>query len=207
MQSQEPRLNISHLHREINVDKSVGASRRSLNEGVFRTVQIELLRLAPTARSKNKIIDVYIEIEKHSNIKYEFDKTVDQLLLDRILPYPYFYPYAYGFIPNTLAEDGDELDALIITDRTNLSIDTYYKAYVVGVLLMEDEKGMDEKILCVLEEDYCQIQDIDDFSKSVKDDIYWFFSNYKTKTQHKWSNVMGFDNKSMAIQLIQNCTL
>ena len=72
---------------------------------------------------------------------------------------------------------------------------------------MEDEKGMDEKILCVLEEDYCQIQDIDDFSKSVKDDIYWFFSNYKTKTQHKWSNVMGFDNKSMAIQLIQNCTL
>ena len=61
MQSQEPRLNISHLHREINVDKSVGASRRSLNEGVFRTVQIELRRLAPTARSKNKRIDVYIE--------------------------------------------------------------------------------------------------------------------------------------------------
>ena len=197
MQSQEPRLNISHLHREINVDKSVGASRRSLNEGVFRTVQIE-----------NKIIDVYIEIEKHSNIKYEFDKTVDQLLLDRILPYPYFYPYAYGFIPNTLAEDGDELDALIITDRTNLSIDTYYKAYVVGVLLMEDEKGMDEKILVVPVHEYDTYNkiEIDNIINSEKlENIFWFFSNYKNKTKDKWSKVYDYIEKENAVNLYKEC--
>jgi inorganic pyrophosphatase len=57
----------------------------------------------------SETVRVYIEIEKHSNQKYEFNKTTNKLELDRVLPYPYFYPYAYGFIENTLAMDGDEL--------------------------------------------------------------------------------------------------
>jgi inorganic pyrophosphatase len=61
-------------------------------------------------------IKVYIEIEKFSNIKYEFNKELNKLCVDRILPYPYFYPYAYGFIPNTKALDGDELDICVLTD-------------------------------------------------------------------------------------------
>ena len=61
-------------------------------------------------------IKVYIEIEKFSNIKYEFNKELNKLCVDRILPYPYFYPYAYGFIPNTKALDGDELDICVLTN-------------------------------------------------------------------------------------------
>ena len=151
------------------------------------------------------IVDIYIEIEKHSNLKYEFDKIGQILALDRTLPYPYFYPYAYGYIPNTLAADGDELDALIITDRQDLKKDTFYSAHIIGVLIMEDEKGMDEKVLCVLEEDSKNIKDIYQLSHQIKDDIEWFFSNYKSKSECKWSNVMGFEDKFTALQLLGVC--
>ena len=145
-------------------------------------------------------VKVYIEIEKGSNIKYEFDKEQNKLLIDRILPDPFFYPYAYGFIPNTLAKDGDDLDILVITDK-HLNKDAFYDAYIVGVLVMEDEKGMDEKILCVLEEDIENIQHITDLDEQILDKIYKFFSNYKKNTYGKWSNVTGFENRDFAINL------
>jgi inorganic pyrophosphatase len=112
-------------------------------------------------------VSVYIEIEKGDCIKYEFDKTTNKLEVDRILPDPYVYPYSYGFIENTLAMDGDDLDALIITEIP-LKNDTRYDVYIIGVLVMEDEKGMDEKVLCVLEEDHARIQNIHDLSDDAK---------------------------------------
>jgi len=149
---------------------------------------------------KSGYIEVFIEIEKFSNQKYEVNKDTGELELDRILPYPYFYPYAYGFIPNTLAMDCDDLDALIITDIP-LKKDNKYKAKIVGVLVMEDEKGMDEKVLCVLHEDSNDINDISDFETDVLDNVKWFFENYKNKTPGKWSKVIGYENKKYAIDL------
>jgi inorganic pyrophosphatase len=148
----------------------------------------------------SEIVRVYIEIEKNSNQKYEFNKTENKLELDRILPYPFFYPYAYGFIANTLAMDGDELDILIITDK-EIKKDRWYDVCIIGVLIMSDEKGLDEKILCVLPEDYDTINDIHLLSDETKDNIRWFFSNYKSKTPGKWSNVNSFENKESAIEL------
>lgn len=147
-------------------------------------------------------VRIYIEIERHSNQKYELNKETGQLELDRVLPYPYYYPYAYGFIENTLAMDDDELDAIIITDKV-LSKDTWYEAYIIGVLIMSDEKGLDEKILCVLEEDYDNFHDLDKLSEDTKDNIHWFFSNYKNKTAGKWSVVTGFENKNEAIRIYE----
>lgn len=117
-----------------------------------------------------KCVDVFIEIEQFSNQKYEINKTTGKLELDRVLPYPYFYPYAYGFIPDTMAMDGDDLDALIITNKPIKNNKTY-KSYIAGGLIMEDEKGMDEKILCVLEEDIDQIKNISDFSNETLENI------------------------------------
>jgi len=145
-------------------------------------------------------VTVYIEIEKDSNMKYEFNKETKKLELDRILPYPYRYPYCYGYIVNTLALDGDELDALIITDK-EIEKDKHYEAYIVGVLVMSDEKGMDEKILCVLEEDYETIDDLNKLPADSLDNILWFFRHYKSKTPGKWSHVNGFREKEVAIQL------
>ena len=151
-------------------------------------------------------IKVYIEIEQFSNIKYEYDKIEKKLIIDRILDEPFKYPFAYGFIPNTLADDNDELDALIITDK-DLKNDTFYDVYIIGCLVMEDEKGMDEKILCVLEEDYENINDISDLNKNIKDNIHYFFSNYKKKSIEKWSKVIGFINKELSIELYKKCIL
>jgi inorganic pyrophosphatase len=145
-------------------------------------------------------VDIYLEIEKFSNIKYEYNKENNKLEVDRILNEPYIYPYAYGFIVNTLASDNDELDVLIITDNF-LKNDTCYSAYIIGSLYMEDEKGIDEKVLCVLEEDYQNIKDINDLSDEIKNNISNFFANYKNNIKGKWSKVGDFINSCEAIAL------
>ena len=151
-------------------------------------------------------ISVYIEIEKNSNIKYEFNKESNKLEIDRILDPPFVYPYAYGFIPNTLAMDGDDLDILIITDK-NLKNDHFYDVYIIGVLIMEDEKGMDEKVLCVLEEDYININNIYNLDDETKNSIFCFFENYKKNTPGKWSRVIEYKNAEYAFKLYEKSLL
>ena len=148
-------------------------------------------------------VTAYIEIEKHSNIKYEYDHQTKQLVVDRILPYPYFYPFAYGFIPYTKADDQDELDVLILTDQTCFK-NTHYDVYIIGALIMEDEKGMDEKILSVLCDEQTNIHDINNISNDIKNDIEWFFSNYKSKTEDRWSKVHGFVDREKALAIYEN---
>jgi len=155
--------------------------------------------------ASNKV-HVYIEIEKGSNLKYEYCKESQQLVLDRILPEPYYYPYPYGYIVNTKAMDGDDLDIVILTDAY-IPNNSYLDAYIVGVLIMEDEKGMDEKVLCVLEEDMERIRDISDIDITVQDTICRFFSDYKSKTPGKWSRVSGYRDKEYAIKLYQQSRL
>ena len=149
----------------------------------------------------NKVM-VYIEIEQFSNIKYEYDKTKQRLEIDRILNKPFVYPYAYGFICGTLASDGDELDVLILTPTAvPIPNNNYYNAYIIGGLHMEDEKGKDEKILCVLENDYQIWKDIYDVKQEVKTQISEFFENYKKNTPNKWSKIGGYMDKTDAVNL------
>ena len=154
----------------------------------------------------NKKVVVYIEIEQNSNIKFEYNKIEKKLLVDRILDFPFVYPYSYGYIIDTLADDKDELDALIITDK-KIDNNKYYDVYIIGSLVMEDEKGMDEKVLCVFEEDYERIKDINDLDEEIKNKIYWFFSNYKKNCINKWSKVIGYINKDLSIKLYEKSLL
>ena len=147
---------------------------------------------------------LYVEIEKGSNQKFEYSKENRRLELDRVLNSPFFYPYSYGFITDTLGKDGDELDALIVSDKV-LPNDKYYYVFIVGVLVMEDEHGMDEKLLCVLEEDYGVLKDISDVSDDIKENVRYFFTNYKNNTEGRWSKVFGFQNKEFAIKLFEEC--
>lgn len=146
---------------------------------------------------------IYIEIEKNSNIKYEFCKKENKLIIDRILSEQYKYPYAYGYIPNTLGDDGDELDALIITNKDNIFNNKYYDAYIIGHLKMHDEKGKDEKIICILEEDYNHINDINDLDNEIKIEIELFFNNYKNNEINKWSKTFGYESKEKSIELFK----
>ena len=155
-------------------------------------------------------INVYIEIEKGSNFKYEFNKQTNQLELDRILTDPHVYPYAYGFIPKTLAEDGDELDVLVITENaTPIKNDTYIDVCIVGALLMEDEHGNDHKILAVPYSEYetGNIQSLYDISADILESIQTFFANYKMNEPDKWSIVSGFVGKPAAMQIYKKSLL
>ncbi len=137
-------------------------------------------------------VPVFVEIKRHGNVKYELNKTLNKLEIDRILHYPYFYPYAYGFIPGTLAKDGDELDAIIIS-TSDIQNDIIIQTEIVGGLTMEDEGGMDEKIFVVPSHELHQYNCIPEETKrAMFEDIAWFFSNYKKKELSKWSKVHDF---------------
>jgi len=156
-------------------------------------------------KMKENTYQIYIEIERHSNIKYEYNKNTNKIELDRILPYPYFYPYSYGFFQNTKGNDGDELDALLITDK-KYNLNDIVDCKIIGGLIMEDEKGMDEKIFVVpLDDNY--FSDLSTEKKNeVYEDIKWFFTNYKTKDVHKWSKVYNFIDEKEAIKIYQEST-
>jgi len=146
-------------------------------------------------------VSVYIEIEKGSTTKYEYDADLKKLIVDRMMPPTHPYPFAYGFFPNTFAADGDELDALIIRTGNDIQNDKTYEVYIIGALVMEDEHGMDEKVLCVLADDYERMKTLNDIPDTIKNTIDTFFSTYKLNVPEKWSKTYGFMNHSLAQKL------
>lgn len=152
--------------------------------------------------------DIYVAIEIPANaspIKYEIDKEMDALLVDRFMAAPMFYPANYGYINNTLADDGDPLDVLVITPYP-VAPGSVVRARPVGVLKMSDEAGGDEKLLAVphekLSQLYNDIHDIDDVPQLLKDQIVHFFEHYKDLEKGKWVKVEGWENADAAREAI-----
>jgi inorganic pyrophosphatase len=139
-----------------------------------------------------ELIYVIIEVPKGSQNKYEIDKESGYLFLDRVLFTSMHYPFDYGFIPKTLCEDGDPLDALVITSFPNFPC-SVIKAKPIGLLIMEDEKGEDEKILAVPDEKidprFKEIKDIKDIPEHFLEEIKHFFEHYKELEPGKWVKV------------------
>ena len=152
--------------------------------------------------------DIYVAIEIPANaspIKYEIDKDMDALLVDRFMATPMFYPANYGYINNTLADDGDALDVLVITPYP-VAPGSVIRARPVGVLKMSDEAGGDEKLLAVPHEKltqlYNDIHDIEDVPQLLKDQIVHFFEHYKDLEKGKWVKVEGWENADAAREAI-----
>jgi inorganic pyrophosphatase len=143
---------------------------------------------------------VFIEIEKYSNIKYEWNHQTNTLEIDRILSPPFVYPFSYGFFPKTLGKDGDELDILVISNTEFSPNTTISEVEIIGGLYMEDEKGEDEKIFVVPKGDSYFYSLTETQQKYVFELCEWFFSNYKKNTDAKWSKTRGFMNLNEAIQ-------
>jgi inorganic pyrophosphatase len=129
-------------------------------------------------------VDVIIEIAKGSHIKYEYDKVNNMLVCDRILHTPFKYPFNYGFIPNTLSEDKDPLDAVILMED-ELIPGCRIRCKILGYLDTEDDAGNDPKlIVCPIDKIDPTWKDIDDlFNKKIHehtlDKIKYFFKHYK----------------------------
>ena len=149
-------------------------------------------------------IEVTIEIPKGSRNKYELDHETGKVYLDRYLFTPMAYPLDYGFIDETLADDGDPLDALVITPEPVLP-GVIVKARPLGVFKMTDEAGGDDKLLCVLDDvRFDHYQDISDVSDFLKDEIEHFFIHYKDLEPNKEVSGSGWGNKTEAEKILED---
>jgi inorganic pyrophosphatase len=152
------------------------------------------------------IIDVFIEIQKHSNVKYEYDNVRNLLVCDRIIPEPFQYIFNYGFIPNTLSEDNDPLDVVLLMNESLLP-GCIIKCKIIGCLIMVDQQENDPKIIAVplkkVDPNAENINDICDISTTNKNNIKYFFSHYKD-LEYKKVEVSEFVDKSFAIDIYEN---
>jgi inorganic pyrophosphatase len=157
----------------------------------------------------NSPLDVNVLIENPMGgepVKYELDKESGAMFVDRFLHTSMVYPGNYGFIPHTLSGDGDPVDVLVIT-RQAVMPGAVMRVVPVGVLLMEDDGGVDEKIIAVphtkLYPYHDNVTDIDQIRPILRDKISHFFTHYKDLEPNKWSKVLGWGNAQKAAQLIQ----
>lgn len=146
--------------------------------------------------------NVIIEIPAFSSpIKYEIDKDSGALMVDRFVGTLMQYPANYGFVPHTLSEDGDPVDVLVITPFP-LTYNSVISARAIGVLCMEDESGVDAKIIAVPIKKICQIYDninsIEDLPQLYIDQIKYFFQNYKGLEAGKWVKISDIKNTDSA---------
>lgn len=146
-------------------------------------------------------VTVFIEVSSNTNIKYEHDHNTGRLICDRILHTPMTYPYNYGYIPDTLAGDGDPLDVIVVTSYKLLP-GCYIECKILGVLYTEDEKGKDEKIIAVpiskIDPYMKSINKLSDLKQSQLDMIHFFFENYKSLEKDKWVKVNGWGSREEA---------
>lgn len=158
------------------------------------------------AKNNANEINVIIEIPMNSGpVKYEFDKESGAIFVDRFMQTTMSYPCNYGFIPHTLSDDGDPIDVLVISGYAVVP-GSVVKCRAVGVLMMEDESGCDEKIIAVpaakLDPSFEHIRNLEDIPDILRQRIRNFFEHYKDLDKGKWVKVSGWEDKAKADELI-----
>ena len=150
-------------------------------------------------------IDVFIEIAKGSHIKYEYDKEKKALLCDRILHTPFKYQFNYGFIPNTLSEDNDPIDAVVIMED-ELVPGCYINCKLIGLLETKDDAGVDPKLILYpsnkVDPSYSEYKNIFDVHLSTREKIKYFFTHYKD-LENKPVEIGSFKCKNDAIKVYE----
>ncbi|MCA9398837.1 MAG: inorganic diphosphatase [Candidatus Omnitrophica bacterium] len=152
---------------------------------------------------KIETIPVIVEIPKGSRNKYEYDKEKKMLVFDRMLFSSVHYPTDYGFIPDTLALDGDPLDALVLVTEPTFP-GCYIESRPIGLFKMTDEKGPDEKVMCVPIRDplWNHIHSLDEVAPHLLLEIEHFFHVYKDLEEKKTA-VEGWHDVKEAVKIIQ----
>ena len=155
--------------------------------------------------SQEFIVDVFIEISKNSNIKYEYDKFNNVLKCDRVLHTPFKYLFNYGFIPKTLSLDGDPVDILVLMDD-ELVPGCTIRCKIIGCLETHDDAGEDPKLIAFpcskVDPTYQSVGDISDMYSHTIEKIRFFFSHYKD-LENKKVVIGRVLNKEEAIKIYQ----
>ncbi len=151
-------------------------------------------------------VNALIEIPYGSSIKYEVDKETGAVVVDRMLYSAMYYPANYGFVPNTLADDGDPADILVLGELP-LQAGSVIKCRLIGVLVMEDEAGMDEKLVAVpvtkIDPTFEGINSLEDLPKAQLNKIKNFFETYKMLEPNKWVKVKEYGDKATATAILE----
>lgn len=164
------------------------------------------LDLVTTGNRPPDEINVIIEIPKDAEpVKYEVDKASGAIFVDRVLSTPMRYPCNYGYVPHTLCGDGDPADVLVLMPLA-LIPGSVIQVRPVGVLMMSDEAGADEKILAVpvprVFPSYEHMTDIDHVPQHWRDRIGYFFEHYKDLEPGKWVKLDGWGGASDAKRIL-----
>jgi inorganic pyrophosphatase len=170
-----------------------------------------LLSAISTGDTPPHQVHVVIEVAQGSApVKYELDKASGALFVDRLLATAMYYPCNYGFIPHTLSGDGDPCDVLVITPWA-LAPGCVIAVRPIGALVMEDESGVDEKILAVpvssVTSLYEGIHSWQDLPELVTTQIGHFFAHYKDLERNKWVKIQGWESAERAKEMIQEAII
>ena len=152
--------------------------------------------------------DVLVEIPKGQRNKYEMDHESGRIRLDRMLFTSTRYPSDYGYIEDTLADDGDPLDALVLLEEPTFP-GCLIRCRAIGMFRMRDEKGLDDKVLCVASTDprMSSLADIDDVAEFDRLEIQHFFEVYKALEPGKEVEIGGWVGRAPAEKQIEICRL
>lgn len=152
----------------------------------------------------DNIVWCVIETPKGSRNKYEFDPEIGAIVLDRFLSSSVVYPTDYGYVPETLALDGDALDVLLCVSEPTFPGCTV-KCRAIGLFDMEDEHGLDSKLLCVPCGDpaWSPLQRLDDLPVQLREEIGHFFAIYKDLEKGRESHVKGWRDRDAALEELE----
>lgn len=167
---------------------------------------MDLIKIKPGKNPKIGEVNVLIEIPKDSNIKYELDKESGAIFVDRFLHTAMIYPFNYGFVPGTLAEDGDPLDIIVLSEYA-VAPGSIIPSTIIGMLEMEDEEGIDTKVLAVpsikIDPFFGEFKNISNVPDAIKNKLKHFFENYKTLEPGKWVKIKDWKDKKTALEALK----
>jgi inorganic pyrophosphatase len=149
-------------------------------------------------------LNCVVEIPKGSRNKYEYDPELGGIKLDRFISASVVYPTDYGFVPETLAPDGDPLDVLVCVSEPTFP-GCIVPSKVVGLFKMADEKGDDDHVLCVPCSDpgWNELEDVEDLPRQLRAEISHFFDVYKDLDVDRHSEVKGWADRAAALETIE----
>ena len=154
-----------------------------------------------------KKMNAIIEVPENGYVKYEIAKTTGLPRVDRILHTPMAYPANYGYFPGTLGDDGDPLDCVVVCNAP-LRPGVLIEVRPIGALLMEDQAGGDEKIICVPRDNidpyYTDTEYVEQLPAILRSKIEYFFHHYKDLQPNAWSKVKGWADRATADKLIMD---
>ena len=163
------------------------------------------MKLKP-GKEAPELVNVVIEIPKNSNIKYEFDDEAELIKVDRVLHTSMVYPFNYGFVPGTWAEDHDPIDVLVLSDVPFAS-GSYVEARPIGMIDMKDEEGVDTKIIAVVktkvDPTFADVTEVEQLSEAFRGKLIHFFEHYKELEKGKWVKITGFKSSVEAKKKIK----